>query len=305
MESIAALSVDENLWTMAKGIADTPFVLHSHFNRTINYLYKGRMLTLASESIDNATDTVRLSKKAFQMYFQVVPQEVILSKKGIQVDKQCLIEWDGAELWRGEQPVFPSETSILARNIELVKQSLMEQKKPVWAHLDNEGSEKSVNDVMQELIYQESQKLFEALRDFPNKNKQLEETKLFGLGVGLTPSGDDVLTGVSFVSSMPNYPIDLSQQHKKWNKRAEQKTNKISETAIYQATKGQGRESMHVFLKALFSSQDKKELLESLEHVLAIGSSSGSEIVWGMIQAAEIGYTQNNAKTFKEEHDGY
>ena len=69
--------------------------------------------------------------------------------------------------------------------------------------------------------------MFKAIENTPKKVNQLNETKLFGLGKGLTPSGDDILTGTCFVSTIENFPINLSEQQK-----LSKKTEKLKKKQI-------------------------------------------------------------------------
>lgn len=291
MQKVSALSIDHHLLEKIKEMTGSYAVLHSHFDHAINFLYEDEMLTIVSESIDNAVSTMRISEEAFNNFFLKPAQKIFFTEKGIQVNEDWMIDWKEAEIWIGKRIEFPISSSLLVNNLSFAKEMLKEQNKPTWAHPKVENKWRENNNfeqMMESLLYEETEKVFEAIANLPIKAKQLNETKLFGLGKGLTPSGDDILTGICFVSATQNYPIDLSVQREKWKEIAKNKTNPISATAIYHASQGSGRESMHDFLEALLFSKKPKVVLKKLEKVLAIGSSSGSEIAWGMIRTVEV-----------------
>ncbi|MDN6194010.1 MAG: DUF2877 domain-containing protein [Alkalibacterium gilvum] len=290
MQKVSALSIDNELLKKIEKSNGSAAVLHSYFKHAVNYLHGDEMLAIVSAPIDNAVSTIRVSKENFDKFFLNPSKNIYFTDLGLQINEDWVIDWEETEKWQEEKAIYPKDTRLLAENISLVKENLRKQSKPSWAH------EKAVNknigsntfeQAMNRLLYMETEKMFKAIENTPKKVNQLNETKLFGLGKGLTPSGDDILTGTCFVSTIENFPINLSEQQKLWKKTAKEKTNLISATAIYQACHGRGRESMHEFLKAVLFSTEPEVVLNKLEKVLAIGSSSGSEIAWGMIRTIE------------------
>lgn len=305
MQKLAALSIDDHLKKQLKEMTGSSARLHSQFKRTVNYLYQDEMFTIAADSLDNAVLTMRISAVDFEECFSNPPKEIYFGEEGIQVGGYWLIEWREAKGWFAKRLAFPVHSDLLAENLILVKRILKEKNQPTWAHptaVDKKESTNRFEQMMEKMLYEETEKAFEAIASQPISWKQLNESKLFGLGRGLTPSGDDILTGISFVAALPNFPIHLKGQTRRWSELAKKKTNRISSTAIYQASKGASRESVHEFLESLFYSENSDLLMTKLEKVLAIGSSSGSEIIWGMIRTIEIA-NQGIENNKEEYHD--
>ena len=65
------------------------------------------------------------------------------------------------------------------------------------------------------------------------------------------------------------------------------KTNLISYSALKYAERGEARESIGLLMDALFTG-NKKAVEQGLLHVMEIGSSSGTEISWGILNGLQL-----------------
>ncbi len=113
---------------------------------------------------------------------------------------------------------------------------------------------------------------------------------LIGLGPGLTPGGDDFMGGLLFVAHHLNtaYPGALEWESPgvdDWLTQAHSRTNAISYAILADHAAGQSVEPMHALIGALLSGRQLDELLASVPAVLAIGSTSG----WDMLTGALTG----------------
>nr|WP_269668802.1 MULTISPECIES: DUF2877 domain-containing protein [Staphylococcus] len=99
---------------------------------------------------------------------------------------------------------------------------------------------------------------------------------LIGRGEGLTPSGDDILTGMLFIHFTNPY-IRKPNLEKLKQLLNESLTTLVGETFLKCAQKG------------LFSSKISKlqhePSLENIDRLLKVGSSSGRDTVYGMFVA--------------------
>ncbi len=110
---------------------------------------------------------------------------------------------------------------------------------------------------------------------------------LIGLGPGLTPSGDDFLTGLFTIFNMKNSPFYPYRSFcTEVLKKAKTLTNDISYIALKKAANGKVRESIISLLKSLLVENDE-DLTLSLNKVLNIGSSSGTDIALGIVFGLE------------------
>ncbi len=110
--------------------------------------------------------------------------------------------------------------------------------------------------------------------------------KIVGFGPGLTPSTDDFLTGIIIII---NYlcPVESKDLLLNINELCAGKTTKISEEMIKHATRGYVPESYKNLIQALFDN-DKDDITEVVEKVIQIGSSSGTDFLFGVYCMALI-----------------
>lgn len=103
---------------------------------------------------------------------------------------------------------------------------------------------------------------------------------LLGFGLGLTPTGDDVLTGIlAVISYLDRMNCNLEV--------LKDKTNPLSWTSIYLA--GEGRPSLclrRVVEETMYGSE--KSIVKEASILLSKGSTSGTDILYGMVQAADF-----------------
>lgn len=109
---------------------------------------------------------------------------------------------------------------------------------------------------------------------------------LVGLGIGLTPSGDDLLCGV-FVAlvlgsqnglNIPGafQPVFVKIAH------AGGRTSLLSQEYLEQASLGKANEKVTDFVSAVYTSNEN-EVAKSLSALLATGETSGTDTAFGVI----------------------
>jgi hypothetical protein len=110
---------------------------------------------------------------------------------------------------------------------------------------------------------------------------------LVGLGPGLTPSGDDFLTGLFTIFNMKNNPFYPYRSFcEEVLKKARTLTNDISYMTLKKAANGKVRDSIISFLNSILV-EDDQDLILSLNKLLNIGSSSGTDIAYGIVFGME------------------
>ncbi|GAT72688.1 hypothetical protein MHM582_1164 [Microbacterium sp. HM58-2] len=113
-------------------------------------------------------------------------------------------------------------------------------------------------------------------------------SRLVGLGEGLTPSGDDVLTGLAFLAAQPGMVLNriIPGLARAVDLNAE-RTTLLSATTIRAALAARGRQSMHDLVHAL-AAPDSAALHDAAGRILAIGHSSGADLLTGIRLALEL-----------------
>ena len=109
--------------------------------------------------------------------------------------------------------------------------------------------------------------------------------KLLGLGLGLTPSADDVLLGMLWIfRTLPSQcPESAAEFRERIARQCEQRTNQISAAYLKAIIAGAPFERMESVFRGLCGAEPL-----DIQQVTQIGSSSGSEMLLGMLIALRI-----------------
>jgi hypothetical protein len=112
--------------------------------------------------------------------------------------------------------------------------------------------------------------------------------RLLGLGEGLTPSGDDVLTGLAFTAAHPGLGLTalLVPLHTAIA-TADRRTTRLSAVTLRAALHGRARRRMHDLIDALISD-DEPALRAAVASTAEIGHTSGLDILTGIRLAVEL-----------------
>jgi len=108
---------------------------------------------------------------------------------------------------------------------------------------------------------------------------------LVGLGEGLTPSGDDIVTGLAFLAAQPG--MCLSSRLPAIRRAiagAAHLTTVLSATTMDAAAEGRGRQRLHDLAAAIVAGRPES----AVPAVLAVGHSSGSDLLTGLSLALDL-----------------
>ncbi|MBM6615220.1 DUF2877 domain-containing protein [Desemzia sp. RIT804] len=130
----------------------------------------------------------------------------------------------------------------------------------------------------------------------PNRNeKRLSDEDIIGIligrGIGLTPSGDDILIGYTFARM-------LFQEADEWKEKVaaalqEKKTTAISEAYFSALLKGYINENF-LYLAQLVTETDRKKILDTIQRLKRFGHTSGTDTLYGF--ALGLHYVQKKER---------
>ena len=109
-----------------------------------------------------------------------------------------------------------------------------------------------------------------------------------GCGIGLTPSSDDLLTGyMAMLHAMSAVGVlgNIAPVAREIAGRAAQKTNRISDAFLLQSGEGYVSEDVLHLLRLLYSDSDALQIKQTAMRVAAFGSTSGSDMLTGIVLA--------------------
>lgn len=131
-------------------------------------------------------------------------------------------------------------------------------------------------------LFQLGTQLEEAL--FVNNHEEIKEIirRMIGLGIGLTPSGDDLLTGMVLVLQNEKERGNLLHQSVL---EALASTNLISQHQLFFACQGLAKPSLLAVIHGILDDTvPVKVLQQAIVETLAIGSTSGHDLLSGVLQ---------------------
>lgn len=264
-------------------------VVHSVFERTINLedTENGELYTIGSSSLDNAPNTIIADIKGYRQ-FGIQPGTGVWAERNIlHIGGLFSLLVENSVHWNSKLPIYPNETATLTENVARLKNLIDAYGKAGGMKEDPSNSALFAKETSR-LLKERSTNLQKALADGENALALDNARGLIGLGAGLTPSGDDFLTGLLAALSIKGCP---SQKFSGFGRQvveiAKPLTNVISWTALQKGSTGQVRESTIALIQAVLYGTEE-DLLTALNEVLKIGSTSGTDMAIGIAAGFEI-----------------
>lgn len=250
-------------------------VVHSVFERVINVAaHEGDLFSLAARDIDNAPSTLIADATGFGETGVKPGDQVHARANVITVGGRLRIRLDGARVWHAELPGYPDDDAALRSNVAWARQQC--------AHASDH------DDRMAQLIARRTSMLRAALMEGDIDSARRHGQALLGLGPGLTPSGDDYLVGLFAVLNMPGSPCaSMACVCAGIVAPARERTHAISVTALVAAAQGRVLQSLSSLMHAMLH-RSPDDVRPALERVLAIGSTSGADMVAGLLDGFDV-----------------
>lgn len=261
---------------------------------------QGQICCLTTCEQDDGPYTARLNLESFAA---VSDGGLVSGMKFVLQENELLIgsfscDWSSPNTWDMVLPAFPAE-SLLQQALPILQQELInEGKRGGLASLFHGLPE---NDVIAAQLSARADALLTALRQNQPELAEKAGRSLLGLGLGLTPSGDDFLAALITLFHVPNTPFPLVYQQigDNWARKAEQATTPVSAFMLKIAASGRARASVCRLLAAL-ATETKPAVIHEARRVLAFGSLSGTDWLAGLAAGLESGL---RLRRYVEEED--
>lgn len=280
MNDVKALSIDIHFHEMIQ-LSNLQISIHSVFARTINISINNELYTIATNQLDNAPATMKIDLVSFENFGFTTNDTIILTHSKMKISDKLSIDLNSGIIWQSTLPHYPINTNQLKDNLHFAKKFIIEKGKADWLR-GIDANQTSFYNEMGRMLRERTSSLMDNFL-FEDITINLKKSmKLVGLGQGLTPSGDDFLVGLILaISTVENDLFDKKNWALQVIKESKEKTNLISYSTLKYAGEAETRESICLLIQALFN--EKKEVIErELFNVMKIGSSSGTEISWGI-----------------------
>ena len=272
----------------------TTGLVHSVFERAINLSSvekNGLLTTITSEEVDLPQGIRVITPTGFSFETIMVGEAFQFSNNACHVG-QLTIRLETARVWRCDLPSL---------NLDLNHPQAISAWKTVWIDLNHrqEAAKATLQakDLFNTRVSTEpglSPKLIMAIRKLVDATQNLDlelattaSTSLIGLGVGLTPSGDDFLVGfLAGLWCQLNREKDFSSFREQLGKRIIQKaqaTNAISRTFLHYAAQGQVSSHLEGLTREISSPTSQQTLSKKSDLAMLVGASSGMDGVTGLL----------------------
>lgn len=304
MEIIKSLEIGSEV---LKIIAESDNIhIHSVFNRVINLCAANRIVSLATHDVDVSPNTVvtELSPaNGWPAYGLSRDSHVAIRNKSIYLDEVLVIELWPSRLFTGK---------IISEHISLDKQTAyknLQLVRSLTSHCENsplslycaEIPAIVKGDYSRRITDPYCASIINPLRELTRliQNGYTDELspcahKLIGFGNGLTPAGDDILSGLMLSLAFTAKALDcadyiLNRVNPAIIRDSKELTTLLSAELLYYAAKGLGSASIEKFLTQILNSAEEDLTVALLNKVLDIGHSSGFDIVFGILLGTELG----------------
>jgi hypothetical protein len=268
-----AVAWDAALEETLSGVAVLIGEVHSRHRRVINLLLPGqRLLALASSELDDAPWTVRVDD--WEQTAARLERQVRLSQGLLQLDGGPRILLEPQRAWR---PRAIDLSQLTPLDLDRGRRALL-------AELP--APQTPFGRATAGLISHGLDTLHSALtEDLSSRRIDQAVARLLGLGEGLTPSGDDALTGLLLVAAQPGTHLTAALVHlRRAVARHARRTTLLSVTTLRAAAAGRSRQSLHDLLAGLAAGKPEA----FIGRVLAIGHTSGADMLRGIALALAV-----------------
>lgn len=219
---------------------------------------------------------VNLNCSITQFEFAATPANWQLKNGVLSIDDLYIFALSGVEIWSPNIPVFYPYR--LVKKLAIIK-SVLEQTQPQ----QNTFVEQEINRQLSTGATALKQWLYNPGGEIPE-----DLTKLIGCGNGLTPAGDDFLSGVLIALHYLQRRKERQVLQRRINDHSPGRTNDISLALLSAAGTGNPVEPVHDLMFEVCSNTDNAARISTLARtVVSIGHSSGWHILAGICTSLE------------------
>lgn len=272
-------SIDKYLLTQWQAERVISYRLHSRFNHAINWVNAdNEMMTFLTRDLPNAPNTLLINVDDFGDWKLTENTIFYKNEQGYWVDQNLLKMNEPLLIWTMTIPCYHSVNSKFVHKMN---------------DFLNENTEELVG--IEATIYEKLDDNYANLVE-ACKYKKIDEILYYakesiGLGLGLTPSGDDRLVGFLLGCYMQFSSDDqLIEVLKNSIKISTERTNDISYAMLNTAKDGRFNEWL-IDLGEIICDENLDKLESAMWKVFDIGSRSGGDMLKGLVLSLEINHS--------------
>mgnify|MGYP001165963985 CR=1 FL=1 len=262
-------SMDHALWQFWQHNQPFNYRLHSRFSHAINWINdEGEMITFLSRDLPNGPNTMIINIESFNDWALSECASLKIQDPHMLLSGQT-IDLNDVPKWQVDLPVINDLNPIIIQKIQQFldenNEALLDLEQMIYQRLDDNFSA-----------------MIHAIEQKNNEDIIQHASASIGLGLGLTPSGDDRLVGFllgCYLQSPENLCAIHALQIAIDNNR--DRTNEISYSMLKHAKNGRFNEWL-VNLGDDIAETDIDLLDQAMMQVFSIGSRSGGDMLKGL-----------------------
>lgn len=253
---------------------DADVRVHSVHRRAVNLHVGDELVALVSAELDDAPATVRVPVEDWTALQVRQGDPASIGPDGFRIET---VHGPIAVLTSSATAWAPAEICLCALSGgQLLRAEATIAATPAPAQQSAFGSAAAA------LLTERVAALEEALRRRDPSAITAAATGLLGLGEGLTPSGDDVLTGLAFVSAQRGTRLHgaLASLAAALDDE-EERTTLLSVATVRHALGARAQQGLHELIQAVRDGDDER-IRDAALHVAGIGHTSGTDMLSGV-----------------------
>lgn len=256
---------------------------------------------MLSEVCDNAPNSCRLALRHCDDLFRA-GEPVQFYPNGVEIGLDKWITFSRCQTWRSPA-LFLTATQFHAISWKKWSVEIHQEINNSSSLFYYRGDNIFYREIAKQLHTYRAQ-LLNALRC--EINPQVAIAGLLGLGIGLTPSGDDWLCGFCAIWLLPGHPGNKDRHlFLSALEQGKNKTTLLSAITLNAAINQRQRESIGHFIQKIISN-DGVQMTDTLNEIKKIGSSSGCDMLCGMADACALtalfGGIYDDQDSYQKEH---
>ncbi len=281
MKSRINLENKLNILSFGDFIEKGEYILHSKFKNSMNFLKGERILTIGNRNIGAGPSNIifnDISSIYDLKHITIFDNFLDLGYETIYIPRE--------NHYNSKLEIKKINKKIFYKNLEIFENFLkIFSNKKGLSKLLNQNFKKFEENLFDKFVF----KIHEGVKILFNGNLIDGIKKIKGVGIGLTPSGDDflygLLVGLTILEILEN--LNLKELKKKIYEYSKG-DNLISNNFFYFASEGVFFEKIKNLIFSLFYG-DEREILENTLKILQIGETSGVDFSTGLILTLKKG----------------
>lgn len=242
--------------------------------------------TLLSAGSDNAPNSCRLALSTFAGLLQP-GDPVYWQGNWLRIGQRMRIDFRTCQTWQPEKLCWKSEalSAFCQQHQGETLATTIYQAIPQNASLFHYCADNIFYRQLAKQLTDARGKLIDGLKHRDKSHSEAAFQQLLGLGIGLTPGGDDYLVGLSAILFINGNPCGRFQdEFSRWLNKYHQQTTPLSALTLNQAIHQRYREVIYLLIKKL-TLESRGDIQREIQGVMKIGSSSGCDMLYGMADA--------------------